>query len=938
MKIYYPYIKISLVLTLFILCCLPIRAQLSVSHTDSTEKYRCNGAIIINGETDDAPYTITVTSEENSYEQSRMDIKGGTPAVFEDLCFGTYRIVAKNRFGNDQALKEVVIKNLGGYYNFGITADKIDGDAGKLVSNFSTEGVVPTGTKKWTVQPDWGYEYVKSGASSNFPTINFFSPGTYSVGLEITPHDGGSPYSARNKIEILAKSDFPINVRMEVYPGAGNFYVNSEVKFKGWAFICGLTEFTWSLDGPGKDSTKKYDGSEHTEYFSQPGDYKVHLKVKNDCGGEDTITETITIKEEDGEVGSEFIVEGNLANYPTYFTTYVDREDNSKIKEIWYFPKADSKSKIVISHREWDNVKGQWFFSTYYNYQSPGTYKVVQRIITNSGHHFEADHVLEITEPNDYQPDFSVSHPNGQEIFRDMDANDEYLLGLTQYKTPIGGVSNSNTVYLYKKAITGGYSIKRTFHFGNFEPLAVKFADENKSFAVEYQDRNTFKRVFSRYARSDNDSNWDTYNVTKLEVPGLSRNFVWDYNNNRLVIVDHDNEKMWIYLFHHNRYILEKELKIEVIDRLESKNGPHFVAMGDFVIFYTVNNLLRSAHLKPDGWKLTSFLSDQVTAEYRKLLNTNNDISGNTLVRNLDFYKNKLIVGLYLKDRDLTVPVLITHQGSSVGGYYERKKFTNWREHDYLDFSVDNRHFLVLDRLQTSFFKYDFMKGEDKPILVNQYPALSISAKWVKGKVTGGMTYLLDNVGNIWSYDGRLPICHSEFKEDNKTYKEYNVVAASIELGGNNFTLDNSDSNNNVISLKATNVFLKNGFTITKGSQVTILAQNCEDLSGQDYNKNSNIFQNTEQLMALSTGDSTKSDSIMIYPNPVKNRLYIQSPEVIQSIQIFDFSGRILYIKFDVQKSEYLIEDINYPSGVYGIKITVSNSMEYVKKIIIDGN
>lgn len=68
---------------------------------------------------------------------------------------------------------------------------------------------------------------------------------------------------------------------------------------------------------------------------------------------------------------------------------------------------------------------------------------------------------------------------------------------------------------------------------------------------------------------------------------------------------------------------------------------------------------------------------------------------------------------------------------------------------------------------------------------------------------------------------------------------------------------------------------------------------------------------------------------LQIYPNPVKDYLYLNSNEAFQ-IQLYDFTGKLIW-----QNSGNQMDISLFPNGIYIIKITSDSGKTFVKKIII---
>lgn len=76
------------------------------------------------------------------------------------------------------------------------------------------------------------------------------------------------------------------------------------------------------------------------------------------------------------------------------------------------------------------------------------------------------------------------------------------------------------------------------------------------------------------------------------------------------------------------------------------------------------------------------------------------------------------------------------------------------------------------------------------------------------------------------------------------------------------------------------------------------------------------------------------SDEVMVYPNPSKNEINVLSKDNIQSISIYDITGKLMYVNDSVHQKHFR-ENFNFSSGLYFIQIKTENQSVLVKKIII---
>jgi len=89
------------------------------------------------------------------------------------------------------------------------------------------------------------------------------------------------------------------------------------------------------------------------------------------------------------------------------------------------------------------------------------------------------------------------------------------------------------------------------------------------------------------------------------------------------------------------------------------------------------------------------------------------------------------------------------------------------------------------------------------------------------------------------------------------------------------------------------------------------------------------ILTKTVSVTTLSISDFNLEKSLQLYPNPVKETLYIESPIDIDAITIWNLNGvRVFY-----KKSPNIIDVSLFTTGIYLVKITTKNS-SVIKRIV----
>lgn len=73
----------------------------------------------------------------------------------------------------------------------------------------------------------------------------------------------------------------------------------------------------------------------------------------------------------------------------------------------------------------------------------------------------------------------------------------------------------------------------------------------------------------------------------------------------------------------------------------------------------------------------------------------------------------------------------------------------------------------------------------------------------------------------------------------------------------------------------------------------------------------------TVYKVQIATGLKETSSVVSVYPNPVSERLFIQSGNTIQRIRLVDLTGKVLYAKSGANASTAEISMGNLSKGVY---------------------
>jgi hypothetical protein len=103
-----------------------------------------------------------------------------------------------------------------------------------------------------------------------------------------------------------------------------------------------------------------------------------------------------------------------------------------------------------------------------------------------------------------------------------------------------------------------------------------------------------------------------------------------------------------------------------------------------------------------------------------------------------------------------------------------------------------------------------------------------------------------------------------------------------------------------------------------------------KDLYGNDRIQNATgDIGAVEGVNSLSSETFVKS-SLKVYPNPVKNNVTIQSNEMIDTINLYNYAGQ----EIKIEKLNNAINMSSLASGIYILKVKMTNGAESIEKVI----
>jgi hypothetical protein len=100
----------------------------------------------------------------------------------------------------------------------------------------------------------------------------------------------------------------------------------------------------------------------------------------------------------------------------------------------------------------------------------------------------------------------------------------------------------------------------------------------------------------------------------------------------------------------------------------------------------------------------------------------------------------------------------------------------------------------------------------------------------------------------------------------------------------------------------------------------------------EDKGSGSKIYvQNFTNALANNQNNGNNS---LLYTNPISNSLDIQSPDVINTIMVYDRNGKTLFTQRDIQSNNFSFNTENWSQGIYFVKVVSANASENTLKVI----
>ena len=156
-----------------------------------------------------------------------------------------------------------------------------------------------------------------------------------------------------------------------------------------------------------------------------------------------------------------------------------------------------------------------------------------------------------------------------------------------------------------------------------------------------------------------------------------------------------------------------------------------------------------------------------------------------------------------------------------------------------------------------------------------------------------------------------IEVSNIELKKNENYQLNYNIVPENAT----NKSVTWSSSNNNVA-------------TVDNNGLVTAISEGSATIEVET--KDGKLKDIVEVIVSPTTSVETANINIKIYPNPIENRLVIETGDILKyEVVLSDISGNILYSEFDKNEIDFSI----FSSGNYFLTL-IANNKYYNFKLI----
>jgi len=105
------------------------------------------------------------------------------------------------------------------------------------------------------------------------------------------------------------------------------------------------------------------------------------------------------------------------------------------------------------------------------------------------------------------------------------------------------------------------------------------------------------------------------------------------------------------------------------------------------------------------------------------------------------------------------------------------------------------------------------------------------------------------------------------------------------------------------------------------------------DVRAKNYDTCESDYSNESCLQPVSLSENEDDEKLMVYPNPAKDELFVESPEPITELQILDMTGWVVYEEDNIT-DKLTIQVSGFNNGIYLLKVVVKDGL-IIRKVII---
>ena len=205
---------------------------------------------------------------------------------------------------------------------------------------------------------------------------------------------------------------------------------------------------------------------------------------------------------------------------------------------------------------------------------------------------------------------------------------------------------------------------------------------------------------------------------------------------------------------------------------------------------------------------------------------------------------------------------------------------------------------------------YNFDKYLEKIFFVNQDVGFIIGF----GNDWFNVIWKTENGGETWNVETLNTERYHYVRAIDFYDENHGIIVGDLgtirytENGGETWIIHNSGTNEYLRSVKMTSPTT----AVAVGSNGTIL----------------------KLLGTLGSEDKSLNQNFTFFPNPVENRLTIRGIEEMDSVQVYNVLGKLLYVDNKIFSENYSVDFSTYSKGIYFLKISDEKGNATVKKVI----